>query len=479
MSEPSIFWYDLESFGRNPRRDRVSQFGGVRTDLELNRIEEPVKLYCRPADDFLPSPESCLITGITPQVAQANGVSEAEFIARINELFSRPNTCVVGYNNIRFDDELIRQLLYRSFFPPYDRESKNGNSRWDIIDVVRLCAATRPEGIEWPKHKDGSVRFGLSALCEANGIEHEDVHDALSDALATLDLARLIRDRQPKLFDYAFGLRDRRKVRPLLDCYSKKAVLHVSSRYLSSSGCLAPIVPLRPHPARKKNSIIVYDLREDPETWMDLPVESIRERIFTPRDRMPEGVARIPLTVIGVNKCPILAPLSALGEERGALYGVDREKIRRHRDALLSHPEVDEKIAEAYGVRQQPARAAPDPDFMLYSGFFSDKDIERMDTIRSSKADDLKRLDLPFEDERLPEMLFRYRARNFNSTLSPEERAEWDRFRAGRVEDPEKVEAFQRELRGARERADEEQAAQLDDLEVWVERIRDGLAETR
>ncbi len=481
MSDPSIYWYDLESFGRNPRRDRVSQFGGVRTDLQLNPIEEPLKLYCRPADDFLPSPESCLITGITPQAARAEGVDEAEFIARIHEIFSTPNTCVVGYNNIRFDDELVRQLLYRNFFPPYDRESKKGNSRWDIIDVIRLCAAVRPEGIEWPKREDGSVNFRLSALSAANGIEHEDVHDALSDALATLGLARLIKDQQPKLFEYAFGLRNRSKVRPLLDCYGKKAVLHVSARYPAGAGCLAPIMPLCPHPARQKSNVIVYDLREDPETWMDLSVDDIRERVFTPRDRMPEGVSRIPLTIIGVNKCPVIAPLSVLDEERRTLYGIDKEKVLKHRDAILRHPAVDSKIAEAYGARrqQQHNKAAADPDFMLYSGFFSDHDVRLMDTVRSSKAEDLRRMNLPFEDQRrLPEMLFRYRARNFHSTLNSEERARWNLFRAERVNDPDKAEAFEREMRGAREKADEEQTALLDDLEAWVERIRDGLAET-
>lgn len=477
MSDPSIYWYDLESFGRNPRRDRVSQFGGLRTDLALNPIEEPLRLYCRPADDFLPSPESCLITGITPQEAAAKGVDEAEFIARINELFSRPGTCVAGYNNIRFDDELIRQLLYRNFHPPYDRESKNGNSRWDIIDVVRLCGAVRPEGIEWPRRGDGGVDFRLSALCAANGIEHENAHDALSDARATLDLARLIRERQPKLFDYAFDLRDKRKVRPLLDCAGKKAVLHASSRYHPKSGCLAPVMPLRPHPLRRKNDVIVYDLREDPETWMDLSADAIRERVFTPMNRMPEGVARIPLTVVGANKCPVLAPLSVLNEERGASFGVDREKVRKHREALLNRPDALDKVAEAYGAPPRREEAA-DPDFMLYNGFFGDGDAGLMETVRSSKADDLKRLDLPFEDARLPELLFRYRARNFNATLDPEERAAWDRFRAGRIDDPEKIAAFQAEMRGARERAGEDGAAPLDELEAWVGRIRDGLAET-
>jgi exodeoxyribonuclease-1 len=62
----------------------------------------------------------------------------------------------VGYNSLRFDDEVTRNTLYRNLYSPYDREWQNGNSRWDIIDMVRACHDLRPEGIVWPRRARNS-----------------------------------------------------------------------------------------------------------------------------------------------------------------------------------------------------------------------------------------------------------------------------------------------------------------------------------
>ena len=311
MSDKSIYWYDFETFGKDPRRNRASQFAGIRTDEDLNIISEPLVFYCAPADDFLPDPMACLITGISPQKALADGVCEVEFIKRIHEEFSQPGTCVAGYNSIRFDDELTRQLLYRNFYDPYEREWKNGNSRWDIIDMARLCAATRPEGIVWPLREDGSTSFRLEQLTAENGIEHADAHDALSDVIATIEFAKLIKQKQPKLYDYVYQLRNKRAVQSEIDMVTRKPVLHVSMMYPATQGCLALVMPLCPHPTNN-NGIIVYDLREDPESWASLSVEEIRKRIFTARDDMEQGVERIGLKTIHINKCPVIASPAVL-----------------------------------------------------------------------------------------------------------------------------------------------------------------------
>ena len=159
---PSTFlFYDLETFGADPRRSRIAQFAAIRTDLELKQTDEPISFFVRPADDLLPSPAATLITGIAPQQALREGVGEAEAFARIFEQMSQPETCTLGYNSLRFDDEFVRHGLFRNFFDPYEREWRGGNCRWDLLDVLRLAHALRPEGIEWPLREDGQVSFRL------------------------------------------------------------------------------------------------------------------------------------------------------------------------------------------------------------------------------------------------------------------------------------------------------------------------------
>ncbi|MEQ8954563.1 MAG: exodeoxyribonuclease I [Gammaproteobacteria bacterium] len=431
MSANTIYWYDFETFGGDPRRDRAAQFAGIRTDENLEIVGDPQVFYCKPASDFLPDPMSCVITGITPQKAENEGMVEAEFIRRIHKEFSTANTCVAGYNNIRFDDELTRQLLYRNFYDPYEREWKDGNSRWDIIDMVRLCAATRPEGITWPKKEDGSNSFRLEHLTAANGIDHGAAHDALSDVLATIALARLVRQQQPKLLEYSYQLRDKKKVAAEIDLVTRKPLLHVSVMYPASLGCLALVMPICVHP-RNSNGIIVYDLRENPTSWLTAGVDEIRRRIYTPAADLADESGRIPLKTVHLNKCPMIASPAVLSPERAREYQVDLDQCREHWQQLQNDKNLSSTVRAVFDEDYQEQES--DPDFMIYSGgFFSDADRALMQTVRNTNGADLARLDLPFRDARLPHMLLRYRARNYPHTLSAAELEQWQKFRRDRL----------------------------------------------
>ncbi|WP_133717743.1 exodeoxyribonuclease I [Methylocaldum gracile] len=427
----SLYWYDYETFGTDPRRDRPAQFGGIRTDLELNPIGEPVTLFCKPARDVLPVPEACLITGITPQLAAERGVTEAEFIARIHDQFLVPGTCVAGYNNIRFDDEVTRNCLYRNLFDPYEREWRNGNSRWDIIDMLRLTRALRPEGIEWPTDDSGRPSLRLDALTVANGIQHENAHDALADVWATIAIARLVRERQPKLFNFVFSNRGKREAFELLRFGAMQPVLHVSEKFAAERHCIAVVVALVKHP-RNPNGIVVYDLSVDPTPLVTLSAEELRERLFTPVAKLPPGVERVPLKTVHVNKCPVIAPLSALRPEDAERLQIDLSRCNRHLDLLKREWTLAKKIQEVMefnGVEM----VMDDPDLMLYDGFIGDADRATLKWLRGLSPDELSRAQPTFKDARLPELVFRYRARNFSETLSAEEAARWEAYRIRRL----------------------------------------------
>ena len=423
----TFFWHDYETFGANPKKDWPVQFAGVRTDEQLNIIEEPVMFYCRPSEDQLPHPEACLITGITPQKALQEGESEAVFFHRIHAELARPGTCGVGYNSIRFDDEVTRYGLYRNFFDPYAREWQNGCSRWDIIDMLRLTRALRPDGINWPKYDDGSPSLRLEDLTVANGIEHGNAHDAMSDVYATLEMAKLVREKQPKLFNYVLNNRSKQSVQAMLDPLNHKPVLHVSSRYPVEHGNAAIVAPLMTHPVNK-NGVIVWDLRFSPEPLLDLPVEEIRRLLYTRHDELAEDDPRIAMKQIHINKCPIVAPAGMLNTEEAKRLQIDGDVCRTHLQMIRNMPGLKEKLAEVY--LENPFEAESDPDQMLYSGgFFSPADKQSIDQIRNSTPEQLMELQLPFQDGRLEEMLLRYKARNFSETLTSEEQQRWQEYR--------------------------------------------------
>ncbi len=431
----SIYWYDYETFGIDPRQDRIAQFAGLRTDEDLNIIGEPLVIYCKPASDMLPDPRACLVTGITPQKADTEGLIECEFIQAIHNEFSQPGTCVAGFNNIRFDDEFTRNTLYRNFFNPYAHEWQNGNSRWDIIDVVRLTRALRPEGINWPTDDEGRPSIRLELLTKANGISHEAAHDAMSDVYATIEVAKLIKTRQPKLYDYMYGLRKKQQAAKQFNLRTRDAVLHVSSKYSAERHAIAMVMPVCMHPVNK-NGVVVYDLATDPHDFLHIDAQEIAARLYTKKEDLPEEVERIPLKVVHLNKCPVIAPLKTMDRETAARLNIDIDQQLAHREIILQHiDELENKTLAVFS--QNNFEPVTDPDLMLYAGgFFSDADQARMITIRQTPPDNLAGLHYSFDDERLPEMLFRYRARNYPDTLSADEQHRWCEFRQQRFTDP-------------------------------------------
>ncbi len=301
----SFLFYDLETFGQDPRRTRIAQFAAVRTDTELNVVEEPISFLVKPADDLLPSPHATLITGITPQQAQREGINEAEAFARIATQMTRPQTCSLGYNTLRFDDEFIRHGLFRNFYDPYEREWRGGNSRWDLLDMLRLMHALRPEGIHWPTREDGATSFRLEHLALANNVREGEAHEALSDVYATISIARKFRTAQPRLWEYALKLRDKRFCATLLDPISMQPTLHISQRYPAARQCAAAVLPLARHP-HIDSRIIVFDLNSDIGPLLHLSAEDIADRLYTPTMDLPEGEQRVPLKEVHLNKIPAL-----------------------------------------------------------------------------------------------------------------------------------------------------------------------------
>ncbi|OHX15301.1 exodeoxyribonuclease I [Chromobacterium amazonense] len=441
MSNHTFFWHDYETFGAVPRRDRPSQFAGIRTDAELNEIGEPVMLYCRPAPDYLPTLQATLLTGITPQLCRQQGVAEHEFAGVIERELATPATIGVGYNSLRFDDEVTRFLFWRNLIDPYAREWQNHCGRWDLLDLVRATYALRPDGIVWPLHEDGRVSFKLEHLSAANGLAHESAHDALSDVRATIALARLIRQRQPKLFDYYLTLRKKDAVKVQLSLHDPKPVLHVSGMYGVERGNLALVWPLAAHPTNA-NEVIVWDLAHDPAELRGLTADDIRLRLFSRADELPAGTQRLPIKTIHINKSPfVVANLKVLTEEAAARWGMDLEAMRRHAETAKTLPDLSALWRRVY---QREAGDPLDVDENLYGGFVSNNDRKVLQKMRRLSAPQLAGEMALFEDPQLAELLFRYRARNFPDSLSDSEQRRWKQWCRERL--AAALPGFQREM---------------------------------
>ncbi len=424
-TSPTFFFYDLETSGFSARTDRIMQFGGQRTDMDLNPIGEPVNILIKLSQDTLPSPDAILVTGITPQQTIADGMTEREFLEFFASEVFTPGTIFVGFNSIRFDDEFMRFLLYRNFYDAYEWQWKDGCSRWDLLDVVRMTRALRPDGIKWPVDSTGKAANRLELLTSINGLDHSNAHDALSDVMATIDLAKLIKTKQPKLFDYLLGMRDKNKIAELVN--KPEAFVYTSGKYPAEFDKTTVVAKIADHP---QSGVLVYDLRIDPNDFMKLTPEQLVEAWRWKKDATEP---RLPIKTLKLNRCPAVAPLSVLDDDTKKRLQLDPKTLNEHLAKLRGNDEFVTKVLKALEIMDKKQQATfmldeKQVDAQLYDGFIGNGDKTTMRAVRAAVANELTEFQEKFADERLKNLLPLYKARNFPKSLSDDERAAWEKF---------------------------------------------------
>lgn len=464
----SLLFYDLETSGLNPRSDRIMQFAGIRTDERFTPIGEPINLLVKLSDDTLPSPDALMVTGISPQKTLEEGYTEAEFARIFVSEICTPDTTIIGYNNIRFDDEFIRHLLWRNFYDPYEWSWKDGRSRWDMLDVVRMTRALRPEGIEWPVDGEGKPTNRLELITKVNGITHEAAHDALSDVEALIDVTKLIAKTQPQLYAYLFDLRDKKAVRSLVNLDEKQPFVYSSGRYDSQYQKTTVAFPFT---SGRNGNIVVYDLRYDPSQFVDFSLKQIQENVFASwEDRQKEGYEKIPVKELQYNRAPAVAPLGVLEKDDGwKRIGLDADTISAHQKKLIASPHFAENVRQVFESRPE-FPPSTDPEGQLYDGFLNDRDKLRVETVRNASERELADFHPEFNDERLDPLLLHYKARNYPSSLSESEVAIWESWRSARIQAqlPSFVSSLERVSTGT---LSSHQQFIVDELKLWLESV--------
>ncbi len=421
----SFYFYDLETSGVNPREARIMQFAGQRTDLDLQPVGEPDNFLIRLHEDVLPEPDAILITGITPQQTHSEGITETEFLHHFYQNIVQPNTIFIGFNSIRFDDEFMRFLQYRNLQDPYEWQWKDGCSRWDLLDVVRMTRALRPEGIAWPVDSSGKPTNRLELLASINKLEHTNAHDALSDVLATIEVARLIAAKQPKLFTYLRDMRLKKDVEAFV--HAGQPFVYSSGKYSNEFEKTTIVQTVADHP--KKNGVLVYDLRHDPEQFLRLNTNELAKAWeWKPADSTE---LRLPVKLLQYNRCPAIAPVGVLDDTSKKRLGISLKTIEQHREKLTEAKQWPNALFDALKIldKAQQTRllsSSTEVDGQLYDGFLQDHDRKLLKQLHAASPDKITPFANKFLDDRLKKLIPLYKARNFPRQLSDQERADWE-----------------------------------------------------
>ena len=425
MTSTSFYFYDLETSSGSPRTGRIMQFAGQRTDQDLKPIGEPDNILVKLSDDVIPEPDAILVHGITPQQTLSDGVTEVELAKYFDTKIATPGTIFVGFNNIRFDDEFMRRLCYRTFFDPYQWHWKENRSRWDMMDVIRMMRALRPDGLKWPM-LDGKPTVKLELMAKENKILHENAHDALSDVMALIELTQKVKNAQPKLFEYLLQMRDKKKVAELV--FAGSPFVYASGKFSSENEKTTVVQLLLKHPRR--DSAVVYDLRCDPTEWLN---KSVDELVKHWQVRYGDNLKPLPVKIIHFNKCPAVAPMSVLDDLSKKRINIDITVIETNKQWLKANPEFVQKIEKALDIieneQQTKLPLESTVDDQLYDKFWVDDDQLEMRQIRAADMSDSDNLIKEIHNKRLREIIPLYKARNYKKLLTPEEHIKWEDHR--------------------------------------------------
>lgn len=428
----SFFFYDLETTGVRPREGRIMQFAGQRTDMDLQPIGEPFNILIKLTPDVLPDPDAVLLTGITPQQTIADGITEAEFLHIFETEVATPGTIFTGYNSVRFDDEFMRFTRWRNFYDPYDWQWKDERSRWDLLDVVRAARALRPDGIDWPFAPDGKPTVRLEFMTKANKLLHENAHDALGDVNATIAVARLIKDKQPDLFNYLLKIRSKKAVEQLVG--SSQPFVYTSGKYSGEFEKTTVVVKLADDAGQ---GALVYDLRVDPAEFTALSSAELAKLWQWNPDK---DAKRLPVKTLKYNRCPAVAPLGVLDAASQKRLRLDKKIWEANLKTLQAARDFPAKLREAQQLLEKQRQAQliaseQDVDGQLYDGFLPDSDCRLLPALQQAAPDELMSVGAGLHDERLQVLLPLYKARNFPQALDADEQTAWDSFRRHRLFD--------------------------------------------
>ena len=471
----SFYWYDLETTGLLPRWDRITQFAGQRTDMNLDPVGDPFVTYVQIPPQVLPDAASALITGITPQRLQAEGISEWDAINEIHTQLSQPGTCTIGYNNLSFDDEFVRFTLFRNLFPPYRREFNQGNSRFDLYTVVKAAAAMRPDRIQWPTNDKGLISPNLADLAKANGIDASGAHDALTDVQMSIAVARLIKNVEPKMWTYLFEHRSRQAVERVLDDGSR-FYLHISSIYGAKRRFASPIRVLATNP-NIRTKVLVADLTTD-LTMLEsaTPEELNQARFLTKEEADASNRERLALSEVATNKCPVFIGLDALGDALAGRLEVDIDTLNHNIELIdrIDRSDLESRMQAMMRLSQNrfDADTSQDASERLYDGFISRKDEQLCEAIHDAIKRNLRWPDLKTDDDRIHTLANRLRYELHPADNPHLEKAQRTLIQSMLARETIGLQSRRKRIKACREGdLTSEQEQILNDLETYIENI--------
>lgn len=415
----SFVFFDTETTGLKHGFDQIVHFAAIRTDADLNEIER-FEARSRLLPHVLPHPAALRTNGLPiGRLLDGSLPSHYDMVRAIRQrLLSWSPSIFLGYNSIRFDEEMLRHALFQTLHPAY-LTSNHNNSRADVWGLVMAAAAVSPACLNVPTGPAGRPIFRLEQLAIANGVVQEQAHDALSDVITTLKLCRLVHQRSPELWQ--------RFVR-----FSKKATVadfieaedgFMLTEFFANEAYHAPVVCIGRDPDQA-NGRFCLSLNSDVDRYVAMTDDELRAELA----QKPCPVRRL-----RINAAPTLTALYDAPEVM--LDGVDIDAVEARARRMKGDPALCTRLVTAYTSTREPRPPSRHAEERLYDGFPGPQDEARLVEFHDVDWTDRLAIVQSLDDERLRFFGLRLLYFEARSVLPEALRLELDRALSGRLVD--------------------------------------------
>jgi exodeoxyribonuclease I len=381
----SFVFFDTETTGLKAGFDQILQFAAVRTDANLNEVDR-FEMRCRMLPHVLPHPSALKVNRLPMErLADVNLPTHYAMVSHIQRtLLSWSPAVFVGFNSIRFDEEMLRHALFQCLYPAY-LTSNNKNCRADALSLLMAASTASPTQLSVPLGAEDRPTFRLHAVAEANGIAQVQAHDALSDALITLGLCRLIRDRAPELWQGFVRFSNKATVADFVD--SEEGF--VLTEFFGGQAFHKPVVCLGLDPDQN-NGRLCLRLDGDFEALLRMSEMELRAHL---------SIKPSPVRRFRINAAPTLTALhdAAVHMLGGSLVDEIEDRARR----LKSDASLIGRLTSAYVASRQTYPPSPHLEERIYNGFPGRADEARMEAFHKVPWSERITIAQSFEDERL------------------------------------------------------------------------------
>jgi exodeoxyribonuclease-1 len=384
--------WDIESSSANTSWGSIIEVGGILIDPNFKELDR-FNFRCRLPEGEVPQAMALIVNKTSVDLLTKGNLSHYQMLSQLEAIFKKWSPAIfMGWSNIGFDDEMIRNEFFRGIRYPYITNA-SPNKRHDGLNIARGAHAVDESVVKTEINAKGNAVMKLESLARMNGFESSGAHSALFDAELTVKVLGLIKKNQPQTWNTFLRTANKSDTETIF----KTEKMFTLAEYHFGKNYRFVVAPLHPkyciHPIYQWGQ--AFDLKIDPIPLFDMSISELKSAIKKLKF----------LRTIRSNKAPIILDTS-YGMQVEPYSKLDPGLIKERAKLVNSNEKFSQNILTALReTAEEKAQHDSQVDLLaeetIYKKFTPQKDTVLFPKWHAASWKDKLILLDKFEDERM------------------------------------------------------------------------------